>query len=232
MATLDKYYEKELRRIAGTRDADSYGKWLHKQKESTGQDADRARQAAATEAARSLVDYGVSGEGLARTGLSDDGYADYLRKAAKEAREARVRSIEGERASNERTALSGYADYLEEVRRTEGDRLVDAAEELLALTRENEPASDRIIKTATDDRRAASLLRRIRESYDYIPSATTRTDVISVVNRIRDMGYNADRAYRYCKLVGYSDSRAREIADFATADRAAINQAVSDLFGD
>lgn len=232
MATLDKYYEKELRRVAGTSDAVGYGKWLREQKKTVGKEADRARQEAAAEAVRALVDYGRSGEALARTGLADDGYADYLRRAAKEAREARVRAIEGERASNEREALSGYADYLASVRSAEGDRLVKAAEELLSMARENEPKAERIIRTATTDSRAASLLRQIRDKYEYIPSSTTRTDVPSVINRIRNMGYSEERAYRYCRLVGYSDKRAREIASFAAAPHADINRELSELFGD
>ena len=232
MATLDKYYEKELRRIAGTADAVGYGKWLGEQKKTPGKEADRARQEAAGAAVRSLVDYGTSGEALARTGLSDDGYADYLRKAAKDAREARIRAIESERASSEREALSGYADYLAQVRSAEGDRLVEAAEELLAMTRENQPKAERIIRTATPDGRAAALLRSIRDKYEYIPSSTTRTDVTSVINRIQSMGYSEERAYNYCRLVGYSDKRAREIASFASADHADINEELKNLFGD
>jgi hypothetical protein len=229
---LEKSYEKELRRIASAKDAQGFGKWLSTKKESGQEEADRARLAAASEAARALVDYGASGEALARSGLADDGYADYLRRAAKAAREARVRAIEDERTSREREALSGYAKYLEDVRKAEGDRLVEAAEELLALKKNNVAKVDRIIKTATDDSRAAALLRHIRSSYEYIPSESAATDVPSVISRIRTMGYSADRAYRYCKLVGYSDERAREIASFATEDYKELSDELADLFGD
>lgn len=232
MATLDGYYEKELRKLATARNAEGYGRWLSAQKKEGGGGADAERQAAAGEAMRALTDYGVQGEALARTGLADDGYADYLRLAAKEARAARTQAIEDARASSERAALAGYADYLRSKKTEEGDRLVKAAEELLSLQRENVAEEDRIIETATADARAAALLRRIRNAYEYVPSATTRTDVPTVINRIRNMGYDLDRAYRYCRLVGYSDRRAREIADFATADKADLNAEISDLFGD
>lgn len=232
MAKLSEYYERELKRIAGTEGADSYGKWLSAQGKSTAGAADAARQSAATEAARGLVGYGLSGERLSRTGLADDGYADYLRAAAKEAREARVRAIEGERASSEREALAGYADYLEGVRRERGERLIDAAEDLLSLDKYNEESIKRIIGNATTDTRARDLLSHIRASYDYIPSDASRTDVSSVISRIRTMGYNEDRAYRYCKLMGYSDERAREIALFATEDYKDLSKELSDLFGD
>ena len=181
---------------------------------------------------RSLVDYGRSGEALARSGLADDGYADYLRRAAKEAREARAHAIESERASSEREALSGYADYLAKVRREEGDRLVAAAEELLSMNRANLAASDRVIQNAGGNTRATNLLRKLRDKNEHIPSSTSRTDIPSVLSRIGEMHYDYDRAYRYCKLVGYSDSRAREIASFATSDYADLSDQVSSLFGD
>ena len=232
MAKLSEYYEKELKRIAGTEGADSYGKWLTAQGKSTAGAADTARQSAATEAARGLVGYGLSGERLSRTGLADDGYADYLRVAAKEARDARVRAIESERASSEREALSGYADYLDGVRRERGERLIDAAEELLSLKKYNEESIKRIVGNATTDTRARDLLTHIRSTHEYIPSDTTRTDVSSVISRIRSMGYDQNRAYRYCKLMGYSDERAREVALFATEDYADLSKELSDLFGD
>lgn len=232
MSRLNKYYERELRKLANTDTADGYGKWLLTQAEDGGKKSDRARLEAAGEAERALVDYGASGETLARSGLADDGYADYLRRAAKEAREARVRAIEDERAGYERAALSGYADYLEKARRAEGDRLVEAAEELLSLNKQNIAKVDRIIETATDDERAAALLRRIRNSYEYIPTDSAATDVPSVISRIRTMGYDENRAYRYCKLVGYSDERAREVAKFATEDYKALSDELAALFKD
>ena len=231
MSDLKKSYEKELRRLAGTENASGYGAWLRTQSTDYQKTADTARTSAASQAARELADYGTSGEVLSRTGLADDGYADYLRKAAKEAREARVRAIEGARADGERAALAGYADYLTEVRRAEGDRLVKAAEELLALKSENSAKIDRIIGDATENEEAAALLRRIRSDYEYIPADSAATDLPSVISRIRSMGYNRDRAYRYCKLIGYSDERAGEVADFATADYADLSERLSALFG-
>lgn len=233
MPRLSNYYEKQLRKIAGTDNADGYGKWLSAQSEDSTRDVNRARQSAAAEAVRSLlIDYGTSGEALARSGLADDGYSDYLRKAAKEARAARISTIESERASKEREVLSGYASYLEDVRRAEGDRLIDAAEELLAMSKPNTDKANRIIKGATDDTRARDLLWHIRNKHEYIPSDTSHSDVTSVISRIREMGYDADRAYRYCKLMGYSDDRAREIAEFATEDYRDLSEELKDLFGD
>ena len=232
MSDLKKSYEKELRRLAGTEDAASYGAWLSTQSTSHKKSADTARAGAASQAERELVDYGTSGEALSRSGLADDGYADYLRRAAKEAREARIRTIESERADGERAALSGYAEYLNEVRLAEGDRLVKAAEELLQLKSENTAKIDRIIGDATDNADAAALLRRIRSGYEYIPTDSTATDVASVISRIRSMGYSRDRAYRYCKLLGYSDERASEVAGFATEDYADLSDRLTALFGD
>lgn len=232
MPRLEKSYERELRKLASNKDADSYGAWLSAQRETDARSADRARQHAATEAAMALVDYGTSGEALARTGLADDGYADYLRMAAKNAREARVRAIESERASNERKALEGYADYLDGVRKTDGDRLVAAAEELLAMNKPNDARVEGIIRGATDDTRAANMLRLIRNTHEYIPNESVRTDVPSVISHIREMGYSPERAYRYCKVLGYSDERAREVADFATESYAGLADEVDKLFGD
>ena len=232
MSELKKSYEKELRKLASADDAEGYGRWLSTQSKAYKKAADVARTSAASQAVRELADYGASGEALSRSGLADDGYADYLRRAAKEAREARIGAIESERAGGEREALAGYADYLNEVRRADGDRLVKAAEELLKLKSENTARIDRIIGDATESADAAALLRKIREDYEYIPSDSSAADLPSVITRIRTMGYNRDRAYRYCKLLGYSDERAGEVADFATEDYADIADRLSALFGD
>ena len=232
MAKLSEYYEKELKRIASTDGADGYGKWLSAEAKGSALASDRARQSAAAEAVRSLVDYGTSGEALARSGLADDGYADYLRKAAKQAREARVRAIESDRASNERKALSGYASYLDEVRSADAERLIGAAEDLLSLTRPNSQKEEQIIGAATNNTRARDLLRHIRAKYEYIPESTRANDPASVMSHIREMGYSADRAYRYCRLMGYGDKRAREIAQFVTEDYKDLSKELEDLFRD
>ena len=228
---IPKDIEKRLRRAAVPEGADSYAAYLLKVGDDTGA-ADKKRQSAATEAARLFPDYGAKGEALAEGGLADDGYAAYLRRAAKEQRAARANAAKAERTEGARAAMSGYAAYLDSERTAQETRLLEAARALLNVPLDAPTERDMLIDAATERPDTATLLREVhatlREEHPEGNGGAV-TDVVSYIVR-NSLTY--ENAYAYCRLLGYSSSYAEQIARYATSERSDLTEELESLFGD
>ncbi len=230
MATnkLKKETEERLRKAADTRGAKSYAEWLGAGKSNTG---DLLQAEAAKSARREAVGYGTSGETLARSGLADDGYASYLRHAAKTAREDTQRRIERERAGEQLSALGSYASYLENARKEKGDRLVSLGERLLSEGYDSDTAESLIGKEGAGDT-AAAILRGIQRSgipLEETPEGRQQTE--KVLDRLLKSGMTYRSAYEYCRLLGYSDKMATRLARLADEERSDMSRELIELFG-
>lgn len=221
--SLTEIEKRALARYTDTSGAKGFGAWLAENGKTA--EADKKRQAAATAARRET--YGNrAAESLAALGIAEDGYAAYLRRAAKEAREARTKEIESGRADEGARALAGYAAYLDGVRKENGERLTAAAETLLSTPHTEEEASA-LAGTATDraDAKAALLsLYRTR-------GAQGSADTAKVVKAITEASMPYGRAYEYCRLLGYSEEMARRIAGFTAESGNRYTEELWELFG-
>lgn len=223
---LSKQAEELLRRASDSRDAKSYADWLSGTRSTA---ADLAHAELSRNARRASVDYGTGGEALAAGDLADDGYAAYLRKAAKEAREAEHRRIEGERAGEQASALSEYASYLDSERAKKADRLVNLAEELRSSRYTTETAED-LIERAGAGATAEALLRdHQRYGVPYEETAEGREEVAKVLSHLRLSGMSYKSAYEYCRLLGYGELMAGRLARFATSEQDGLGDELKDL---
>lgn len=228
MAKINELTEERLRRRATPRGAAGYAAWLSTQ---PAQKTDADRAAAEAEEVRSTPGYGKAGEALYGSHLANDGYAAYLQAAAKEARAARTERREAEAVSEGRAALAGYAAYLDGLRKTDGDRLVAAAESLTTTPADAVERRDRIVSGATTDPTARAILRGVHKK-ESTTVDTVDTQLQKTLSYIYDCGLAYDEAYEYCRLLGYGDARAKAIARY-TADRQdPLLQELKDLFTD
>lgn len=223
----DKVKER-LRRQGDSRDAKSYGEWLGA---IANEDDSTARLAALREDTRSDVGYGAGGDALAGSGLSDDGYAAYLRHAAKEARRARWERVEAAREGRDTATLRGYADYLASVREASGERLADAAERLTAAPI-TEQEADEIIVEAGGGREAALDLKRTYRTLgkDKADVAAEKNSTRAVIAYLKEAQLPYQRAYEYCLSLGYSQEEATELAALAESDLDELTKQLHGLF--
>lgn len=226
MSGISKAFERELRRLGRIKNAKGYAAWLGAEATAS---ADRARAEESAKASRLAVDFGASGESLARSGLADDGYAAYLRKAAKQQREARALGIETDRADGATKTLAGYRDYLNALRREDGDRLVEAAHAAVSLERGRLPALNRIL----DEAEATTAQRQaIGYAYRHHSSEARDKENASTLQYLLEHHYNYKLAYEYCLLLGMEPGLAHRMA---TASDAALTDnwdKIYELFGD
>ncbi len=223
---LKKKTEELLRGATDSRGTKSYAEWLGAGKSDA---ADSAHTALAAKARRQGVGYGTEAEALAKGDLADDGYAAYLRRAAKDAREAGHRQIERERASTQIEALGKYAEYLDGERKKKADRLVALAEELAENDYTGE-AAEALIEKSGAGREATGLLRlqhSYRTPYEQTPEG--REKIASVLEDLRKSGMPYQRAYEYCRLLGFGDSLAERLARFAEAERSDLSRELEEL---
>ncbi|MBO7762080.1 MAG: hypothetical protein J6T24_04725 [Clostridia bacterium] len=223
--TLTEIEKRALSRYADTAGAKGYGAWLKK----SGTAADEARQAAATAAGRQSYNQ-KEGERLSALGLSEDGYAAYLRRAAKEAREARTASVEADRAKEAEKALAGYAAYLDGVREQNAERLQSTAEALLN-TPHTEKEAAALIGTATGGQRAKSTLMTLYRTRGITEAAAEGNDTAKVVKTISEARMPYERAYEYCRLLGYGEEMAHRIAAFTEKSQNRYTEELWELFG-
>ena len=229
MASLSKAFEREMRALGSIKNAKGYSAWLGTRATAAKAAADSARATNATKGTRLSVDYGTSGEALARGGLADDGYAAYLREAAKQQREARIASLEGQRAAETTQALAGYRDYLLGLRRADEERLIDAAQEVVALERDRLPELSRILDAADTNVRQKRALTYL---YRNASTGGRSEENASTLRFLFENHYSYDRAYEYCLMIGIDPGLAHRMA---TASDEALNSnwdKVYDLFGD
>ncbi len=224
---LSEKRRKSLALFGDTEGAMSYGEWLGGR---TVSDGGLERRDAEAEARRSDVGYGVTGERLAERGLADDGYAAYLRRAAREARSARTAAIEAERESRDLAALRGYAEYLEGEREAYGERLVSLAEELVSSPLSREEAEWRIALANVSPEATAAL----RNAYRYEGSRATdgepKVSEAKVLDYLKKVCLPYDRAYRYCLDLGYSATDATRLAKEAEASYSEERKRLHALF--
>ena len=226
MSEISKAFERELRALASIKNAKGYAAWLGTK---TASESDRARLENAAKESRLGVDFGASGEALSRTGLSDDGYAAYLREAAKQQRDSRAMTIESERAAEASRSLAGYRDYLLSLRRADEESLLDAAEDVLTLEREQTGALSRILDAADA---TAAQRRALTYAHRHYANEGHSKENAATLRFLFENHYNYDRAYEYCLMIGIDPALAHRMA---TASDEALSQnwnKVYDLFGD
>jgi hypothetical protein len=227
---IPKNIEARLRRAATPEGADTYAAYLLKIG-NPHDTADSMRQAAATDGARVSPDHGTAGEALREGGLADDGYAAYLRRAAKEQRAAREAQIEAARTQGARAAMAGYASYLDEKRAEQESRLLEAARALMSVPLDAPNERDRLIDAATESPEAAAALREAHTSLHEKSEEGREGHVNDVLSYIMRNNLPYDRAYTYCRLLGYSDGYAERLARYATEERLDLMEELEDLFG-
>lgn len=226
MANISTSLHKSFSKLATIKNPKSYGEWLaqHKVK---GIDAARGTLAASEK--RNALGYGVGGEELARTSLSDDGYAAYLRRAAKEKREERYRLAEATHRNAEKNVLAGYADYLRGLRDEDAERLLDAADDILSLGQGVSHLAEGIATEAeaTDEQRRA-LMKLYREK-----PATEQDNKkqAALLEFLIEERYPYDRAYEYCLLMGLDEDTADRMATAAVGSLDLSTQKMYELFG-
>ncbi len=211
--TLSEKRRKDLAALGRSDGAKSYGEWLGNRVKSDGED----RLAAAAQKERETVGYGAAGEKLSASGLADDGYAAYLRRAAQEARAAREAALDAERESRDLAALRGYAEYLEAERAAAGRHLVSLAEELVSSPMSSDEAERRISLAHVSPEAAVALRTAHRyegSSPETAPSGAKRKEVLEYLKKVT-LPYA--RAYQYCLNQGFSEEEATRLADEAAA---------------
>ena len=226
MATLTKANERRLRRLARPQDAGGYAAWLAANPQT---DREDERTAEAQEERRREPGYGLAGEALYGSELGNDGYAAYLQAAAKEARAARAKARERETVAEGQRALAGYAAYLDGLRAEDADRLIAAGKTILSLSHDDDAGREAALTAATDDPRAAEALRALH-GQGAEPDNKPDTHLTNVLNHIYTQGFRYQESYEYCRLLGYSDTRAKAIAAYATARLDPIHADIQDIF--
>lgn len=203
---------RRLRRLATADGAKSYGDWLKEEAPKSGGDA--ALLAAEKAADRTAVGYGRAGETLTAKGLADDGYASYLRLAAKEARETRRQELLKGSAEEGAELLRGYADYLRGERDAEGERLITAAERLAKGEYERDAAEEYIASVGARGE-AAELLRSLRRE----PVKEPELSPAEAINYIVRHQLPSVHAMEYCLLIGYDEETASTLVKQAELRR-------------
>ena len=222
MANISTALKRELSLISKPKNARSYRAWLTGGKST----ADAKQGTAAAEGRRREVGYGLSGEMLGRSSYADDGYAAYLRKAAKEARTQAAAAIEDERIQENRNTLAGYGKYLSELRAKDEETLAKTAEKLLGLKTGEDVTSEQLIATVDPTPQQARALRSI-----YRSNPATRESREKILEHLIRNYYSYEKAYSYCRAVGLSDEAARSLAELAAAERSSSVDRLEALFG-
>ena len=226
VATLTKANLRRLRRLATAQDTGGYAAWLLKHPQ---EDRTSERAAEAQSEQRQAPGYGLAGEALYGGEAKNDGYAAYLQAAAKEARAARAEAREREAVTEGRRALAGYAAYLDSLRAEDADRLIAAGEKILSLPHDDAARREEAIAAATDDPRTAVALRALHgEGVE--PDTQPDTRLTTVLNHIYSQGFRYQESYEYCRLLGYTDARAKAIAAYATERLDPTHAELRDIF--
>lgn len=204
--------KRRLRRLATSDGADGYGEWLRGEAKTSTEST--ALLSAAKAADRTAVGYGSAGEALSASGLADDGYASYLRLAAKEARTAKRQELERSRARSGAALLRGYADYLKEEKAAAGDRLVDTAKTLAKGNSTEEEAAALIAASGARGASAAALRSLWRPAVKEPELSPEKAVSYLVKNQLP-----SERALEYCLLIGYGEEEARQLVRQAELQR-------------
>lgn len=216
--------KRRLARLAKADGAKSYADWLRG--EGKTDTVGGTLLSAAKTADRAAVGYGAAGEQLSASGLADDGYASYLRLAAKEAREARRRELEGDRADSGAALLRGYAAYLKGEKDATGERYISAATQL-AKGQHEKAAAEALIASTGADRAATEALRALWQPPVKEPELTPAEAIDYMV---RNQMPSA-RALEYCLLIGYDEETARKLVRHAELRRSDNTDRLLGLMG-
>lgn len=225
---LPRELTESLRRSATAKGAKSYAAWL-RELTPKGENYGAAHAALAKESTRAAADYGAAGEQLAGGGLSDDGYAEYLRRAAKESRLAGHSAIEARRGDEGAEALRRYADYLDGVRREAGDALVKTAASF-AESYTSEKERDSIINALDPTAAGASLLRKAHATLSP-EEPRQKAGIAGVIDTLQSRQLPKERAIEYCRLLGYSEEEAGRIVEFVETMRSELSKELLEIFG-
>lgn len=234
--TLTERKKRRLTRLATAEGSLGYGEWLKDRTRKTERAVDRQRETAAAEEHRTSPHYGASGASLLGSGLADDGYAAYLRRAAKEARAERTKRLEAERADAGTEALRGYAAYLDGEREAAGERLVSTAEELVgkAHTPKEVEAAIREASSTRDGQAALTEIFRTLGAHateDDGKEPSFRLPTETLIETFKRRGVPYAKVYEFCRLAGYNEEEAEGIASEVRASYTEATKSLHRLLG-
>ena len=219
------YDLKKIGRLATIKNPKSYGDWL--KESSLGTKIQTSGTSAATER-RSAYGYGSSGEKMARSTLANDGYAAYLREAAKRQREERNSATGSESLKSQQAALAGYADYLRGLRRADAARLTDAANEIVGLGSRDTALAEEIANRTSPTAEQKTALLDIYKSATTPGQNASRSEIVAYMSKEK-LTYR--EAYDYCRSLGYNASTAKSMASSAVNSLDDTTRKMYELFG-
>ncbi len=196
-----------------TRGAKSYGEWLREQKK---KNDEKARLKIHQEAALRKTGYGSGGEELAEAGLVGDGYAAYLQREAKKAKDEALTSLNDKSKETALAEAVGYADYLSSLRDDQLTELEKTVDDIL-----NAPAykkasfSTTLKKLGLSDKQIGAVLDEYQGG---VMAPEDPSFVYSVARHLEKYGYSYERAYIFCRTAGISEAKSLEIATLMSED--------------
>ena len=165
--------------------------------------------AALGEYERSLAGYGVSGERLARSGLADSGYGDYLSDKAEVAFDTAAVAADKIYAEEKAEALRSYGEYLAEEEKAAQSLRQRVLREVLNSDMMHYDDVYSYAVTAglgKSDAKAVAELTMIRE---------TRNSMRDILDRVLSHGFDRETALRYAMAAGLSLKDAKAIAELS-----------------
>lgn len=165
--------------------------------------------AALGEYERSLAGYGVSAERLARSGLADSGYGDYLSDKAEVAFDTAAVAADKVYAEEKAEALRSYGEYLAEEEKAAQTLRQRVLREVLNSDMMHYDDVYSYAVTAglgKSDAKAVAELTMIRE---------TRNSMRDILDRVLSQGFDRETALRYAMAAGLSLKDAKAIAELS-----------------
>ncbi len=200
-----------LKYVTKIRGAKRYADWLGEQK-----DVRSDALAAAASAAKRRGSYGRAGEVAASAGLAGDGYAEYLRLAAKQTETRARRAASQAAATTDRAQAAGYASYLQEKKQERVEDLAALSEEVMKSVSGMETVRELLAEAEMPEPVRGKLLADYRaylkdKQEAQAPSIEKN---LSVLRMFVEKHFSREAAYRFCLAAGMKEADARRMADY------------------
>lgn len=207
--TLEDFIKSYLSDKSKALGAKGYAKWLSEYSVNPSVKKAQTVAQADTSYRTSLSGYGKNAEGLAASGLSDSGYAEYLNALSKSARDtelARAALTEGKSAARDMKDYQTYLDGIEDERSRLYEKAVKAIEsdKLAAYG----AAYDRALALGLDEESAR---RAATEASSAVKSALKQ----KLLTEISTKRMTSEATRAYALTVGLDEEVADELAEFA-----------------
>ena len=208
MASYSSYgnFVKKLKR---SNEPESYSAFIKRELKDDKKSFADALRAAGEKAIRQSSPYGKRGETLAKLGLEDSGYGEYISELTKSRLKSESAAAEQSLADAQRAAREGYAEYIEKYA-AEQEKLYGSVVEKItdaALTDYNA-----MLEFAKESGLSGEYAKRAVESAGKAVSAKLKQKVISAINDKRLSGKDS---YDYAIALGLSPEIAAELSEYA-----------------